>query len=177
MNASVKYMAEIQRLVEKVSCEQPDSMERAASLIAEALCGEGYVFTFGTGHSHLLAEEIFYRAGGLARVCPILEDSLMLHRAAARSSQIERASGIAKPLLDDVDAVLIALPHQLHYPIGKFFIENGKHVLMEKPLCIKECQCLELTALAEKCNVTLMTAYPVRFWEETIKMKEYMELK
>ena len=29
----------------------------------------------------------------------------MLHRAAARSSQIERASGIAKPLLDDVDAV------------------------------------------------------------------------
>ena len=29
----------------------------------------------------------------------------MLHRAAARSSQIERASGIAKPLLDDIDAV------------------------------------------------------------------------
>ena len=105
MNASEKYIAEIQRLVEKVSCEQTDSMERAASLIAEALCGEGYVFTFGTGHSHLLAEEIFYRAGGLVRVCPILEDSLMLHRAAARSSQIERASGIAKPLLDDVDAV------------------------------------------------------------------------
>ena len=75
----------------------------------------------------------------------------------------------------DVDAVLIALPHQLHYPVGKFFIENKKHVLMEKPLCIKEKQCLDLTRSAEQNGVTLMTAYPVRFWEETIKMKEYMQ--
>jgi uncharacterized phosphosugar-binding protein len=105
MTATEQYVKEIQRLVELVPVMQAEPIERAASLVADALCGEGYVFTFGTGHSHLLAEEIFYRAGGLARVCPILEDSLMLHRAAARSSQIERASGIAKPLLDDVDAV------------------------------------------------------------------------
>lgn len=105
MSASERYIQEIKRLVDAVPTAQAEPMERAAALIADALCGEGYVFTFGTGHSHLLAEEIFYRAGGLARVCPILEDSLMLHRAAARSSQIERASGIAKPLLDDVDAV------------------------------------------------------------------------
>jgi uncharacterized phosphosugar-binding protein len=95
MNASVKYMAEIQRLVEKVSCEQTDSMERAASLIAEALCGEGYVFMFGTGHSHLLAEEIFYRAGGLANVSPMLDTDLMLHNGAAKSSRMEKMGGIA----------------------------------------------------------------------------------
>lgn len=105
MSAFEQYIEEIQRLVDLVPAAQAEPMERAAKLITDALCGEGYVFTFGTGHSHLLAEEIFYRAGGLARVCPILEDSLMLHRAAARSSQIERASGIAKPLLDDIDAV------------------------------------------------------------------------
>lgn len=80
-----------------------------------------------------------------------------------------------KNILDDVDAVLIALPHQLHYPVGKFFIENGKHVLMEKPLCVKEAECLTLTRLAEERGVTLMTAYPVRFWEETLKLKEYMD--
>jgi len=105
MYADQRYMEEIRRLIAAVPTAQAEPMERAASLVADALCGEGYVFTFGTGHSHLLAEEIFYRAGGLARVCPILEDSLMLHRAAARSSQIERASGFAKPLLDDIDAV------------------------------------------------------------------------
>jgi len=78
-------------------------------------------------------------------------------------------------LLPDVDAVLIALPHQLHYPVGKFFIEHKKHVLMEKPLCVKEEQCLKLTRLAEENGVVLMTAYPVRFWQETIKLKEYMD--
>ena len=105
MNAGERYMEEIGRLVSEVPKAQAKAVEAAAKLVADALCGEGFVFTFGTGHSHLLAEEIFYRAGGLARVYPILEDALMLHRAAAASSQLERASGLAGLLLDDVDAV------------------------------------------------------------------------
>jgi len=105
MNSAEKYIAEIKRLINEVEEKQAEAVERSASLIADALCGEGYVFTFGTGHSHLLAEEIFYRAGGLARVCPIFEDSLMLHRSASLSSQLERASGFAAPLLDGTDVV------------------------------------------------------------------------
>lgn len=105
MNSAEKYIAEVKRLVNEVGEKQADAIEKSASLIADALCGEGYVFTFGTGHSHLLAEEIFYRAGGLARVCPIFEDSLMLHRSAALSSQLERATGLAAPLLEDTEAV------------------------------------------------------------------------
>ena len=98
-------MEEIGRLVSEVPRTQAKAVEAAAERVADALCTGGFVFTFGTGHSHLLAEEIFYRAGGLARVCPIFADGLMLHRAAAASSQLERASGLAAPLLDDVDAV------------------------------------------------------------------------
>lgn len=105
MNSAQQYISEIKRLIEAVEDTQGESMEAAARLIADALTGGGYVFTFGTGHSHILAEEIFYRAGGLVRVCPILEDSLMLHRAAAASSQLERVTGLAKVLLDDIDAV------------------------------------------------------------------------
>ena len=105
MNSAEKYMAEIKRLVNEVSEKQADAVEKAATLIADALCGEGYVYTFGTGHSHLLAEEIFYRAGGLARVYPIFEDSLMLHRSASLSSQLERISGFAAPLLSDIDVI------------------------------------------------------------------------
>ncbi len=78
-------------------------------------------------------------------------------------------------MLDAVDAVLIALPHRLHYEVGKFFIENGKHVLMEKPLCINERQCLDITALAEKHGVKLMTAYPVRFFPEILKLKQFID--
>lgn len=105
MNTIQKYINEIQRLIGEVSEKQADAIEKASVLVADALCGTGYVFTFGTGHSHILAEEIFYRAGGLAKVCPIFEDSLMLHRAAAMSSQLERASGLASVLLDDIDVV------------------------------------------------------------------------
>ena len=36
----------------------------------------------GTGHSHMLAEEMFYRAGGLVRVRPILFEGLMMHASA-----------------------------------------------------------------------------------------------
>lgn len=105
MNSAEKYINEIKRLIGEVETEQKAVIERASELVADALCGKGYVFTFGTGHSHLLAEEIFYRAGGLAKVCPIFEDALMLHRSASMSSQLERASGLASILLDGTDAV------------------------------------------------------------------------
>ena len=105
MTASDAYMSNVLALADRVRREQADAIERAAVLSADALAKNGFLFTFGTGHSHILAEEIFYRAGGLARVCPILEDPLMLHRAAARSSTLERMSGLAAALLDDVDAV------------------------------------------------------------------------
>ncbi len=105
MIASERYMENVVALAQKVRTEQADRIEQAARWTADALAEGGFVFTFGTGHSHMLAEEIFYRAGGLARVCPILEDALMLHKAAARSSALERMSGLAGALLDDVDAV------------------------------------------------------------------------
>lgn len=105
MTTTEQYISEIERLIAAVKNTQTGAIEAAATLCADALCGEGFIFTFGTGHSHMLAEEIFYRAGGLARVCPILEDSLMLHRAAAASSMYERAPGLAALLLDNVDAI------------------------------------------------------------------------
>lgn len=105
MKASERYISIVKTLIDSVESTQPEMIEKAASLTAEALVSGGYVFTFGTGHSHILAEEIFYRAGGIARVYPILEDSLMLHKAAARSSALERISGLASALLDDIDAV------------------------------------------------------------------------
>jgi len=99
------YIDEVRRLVDAVEEKQSGNIEKASELVADALCSGGFVFTFGSGHSHILAEEIFYRAGGLARVCPIFDDALMLHRGAAMSSQLERASGISKLLLEDTDAV------------------------------------------------------------------------
>jgi uncharacterized phosphosugar-binding protein len=61
---------------------------------------DGRVFIFGTGHSHMMAEEAFYRAGGLAPAVPILSSALMLHEKPNFGSHLERTEGLAEALLD-----------------------------------------------------------------------------
>lgn len=80
-----------------------------------------------------------------------------------------------KEMIDAVDAVLIVLPHDLHYEAGRTFLEAGIHVLMEKPMCNDEAQCIELIRLSERVGKVLMTAYPVRFWPLIIRMKELLD--
>lgn len=79
--------------------EQEDKLEKAALWISETLSKAGWIYISGTGHSHILAEEIFYRAGGFARVRPILDPPLMLHQNASLSTELERQEGYAKRLL------------------------------------------------------------------------------
>ena len=67
----------------------------------------------GTGHSHILAEELFYRAGGLAAINPILVDRLMLHLSAADSTRLERLTATGEDVLSGLtlapgDAMIVA---------------------------------------------------------------------
>ena len=78
-------------------------------------------------------------------------------------------------IVDMVDAVLVVLPHDLHFECGMFFARHKKHVLMEKPLCNSEEECLRLIETCEEENVVLMCAYPVRFWPGIVKMKELID--
>ena len=75
----------------------------AAKWIAQSLSSGGWIFTSGTGHSHMFAEEIFYRAGGFARVKPILDPDLMLHKDASGSTEVERREGYAKTLFEGIE--------------------------------------------------------------------------
>jgi uncharacterized phosphosugar-binding protein len=70
-------------------------------VVANALQAGASIHAFGTGHSHILAEELFYRAGGLVRVKPILFEGLMLHESARLSTSLERMPGLASALLED----------------------------------------------------------------------------
>lgn len=101
MTKTMEYFKEVSRVLEQVVSTQETAVEQAAGAVAEALLNGGMIYTFGTGHSHMLAEELFYRAGGLVRVYPILDAPLMLHINASRSSKMERLSGYAHTLLED----------------------------------------------------------------------------
>lgn len=71
-----------------------------AGWLGETLARDGWLYVFGTGHSHLLAEEVFYRAGGLAHAVPILDPQVMLHENAIEATYTERKQGFAAGLLD-----------------------------------------------------------------------------
>ncbi len=80
-----------------------------------------------------------------------------------------------KDMVPFVDAVLICLPHDLHFEVGMYFALMGKHILMEKPLCNSEEECLRLIETCEKQNVKLMCAYPVRFWSGIVELKKLVD--
>lgn len=80
-----------------------------------------------------------------------------------------------RDMLDDIDAVSIALPHDLHFEVGMFFARNAKHILMEKPLCNTEEECVRLINECDKHQKILMCEYPVRFDYGVLKLKEIMD--
>jgi uncharacterized phosphosugar-binding protein len=87
-------------MVERLHDEQLGPIREAGRLVAEALRADRLVHVFGTGHSHMLAEEGLYRAGGLAPVNAILESGLMLHEGAAVSTRLEKLPGYS-PIVAD----------------------------------------------------------------------------
>jgi len=80
---------------------QEEQIQQPAGYLASTLTHQGWVYSFGTGHSHMIAEELFYRAGGFARVRALLVPELMLHQSATGSTEAERKEGYARHLLKD----------------------------------------------------------------------------
>jgi len=60
--------------------------------------------------------------------------------------------------LKNVDAVYIALPHTMHYEFTKTALQNGKHVLCEKPITLTKNETAELYNLANNKDLILQEA-------------------
>lgn len=72
LNLAVQTIKEAQE-------SQRESIHQAAELIARSVLDGGMMHVFGAGRYHILAEEMFYRAGGLVPVNPILDPNFMLY--------------------------------------------------------------------------------------------------
>jgi len=96
---ALQYMKAVQEKLQHVVETQINAINHAATTVENSIRNDGMIYLFGTGHSHMLAEEGHYRAGGLVPVCPILATSLMLHEGAVASSAFERTMGIATAVL------------------------------------------------------------------------------
>ena len=90
-----QYHDIVKGLIDTVFETEEEKIRQAGRCIADTVEADGLVHIFGCGHSHMLGEELFYRAGGLVPIDPLFEESAMLHAGASKSSRIERMSGYA----------------------------------------------------------------------------------
>lgn len=97
------YITKIKELMDIIEKEELTPMKYGAQKVAESIQHDGIIQLFGCGHSHLLTEEVFYRAGGLVPIKPIFHEPLMLHEGAVRSSQLERKNHYAASFLKEQD--------------------------------------------------------------------------
>lgn len=95
-----RYIDELQNVLARIKREQLDAIEAAGQLIADTLVAGGVIHTFGTGHSHLIADEAFFRAGGIAAINPILHERLIFLKGALESTRAERVAGFARSLIE-----------------------------------------------------------------------------
>lgn len=99
MPAGRRYLSRLCDLLAGLARDEWAALRRAAEVVADAVEKGRIVHAFGTGHSHMLAEEMFYRAGGLAAVNPVLIDNLMLHVDAELGTRLERLDGLAETIV------------------------------------------------------------------------------
>lgn len=76
--------------IEWIRTEQRDRIFAASKIVKDVIKKDGLIYIFGCGHSGILSEETFYRAGGLACVRPVFYEPLMLHESASESSRLEK---------------------------------------------------------------------------------------
>lgn len=94
------YIKIVTECINKAWDTQKDVLKEAACMIADAIEKKQNIFVFGCSHAGILAEEVFYRTGGLAVINPILFPGFMLNtRPVTMTSALERVEGIGKILL------------------------------------------------------------------------------
>ncbi|MBC8258056.1 MAG: Gfo/Idh/MocA family oxidoreductase [SAR324 cluster bacterium] len=86
-----------------------------------------------------------------------------------------------KEVLDRVDAVSIVVPTVHHYATAKAFMENGVHVLLEKPFAATIEEAEELEQLSREKNLRLQIGHLERFnpvfteFQELIERPKFIE--
>ena len=99
LSAAKGFLAEALRILETLIDSQEAAFSEAVDALVESVKADGMIYLFGTGHSHMLAEEGHYRAGGLACVVPVLRTVVMLHEGAVVGTELERLPGLAERVL------------------------------------------------------------------------------
>jgi len=87
-----KYFDEIQELLKKIRETQLEKIAEVSKIFAEKVEGDKIIHVFGIGHLHIIGIEMFVRAGGLANINAMLDDTI----TSANRARIRKYNGKIK---------------------------------------------------------------------------------
>lgn len=110
----------------------------------------------------------------LVAVCD-LDEALAAERAREAGAEIVLTDWRELLRREDVDAVDICLPHDLHAEVAIAAAQAGKHILVEKPIATTLEDGWSMVRAAREAGVVLMTAFVERFEAENQRVKQLVD--
>jgi predicted dehydrogenase len=145
----------------------PHDRRPAGQRVRLALVGFGY---WGPNYARVLSD---LPEAELTVICDRRPDRLHLVQQRYRTVAIcERPEDLFTR--DDVDAVVIATPASTHEDLVRAALDNGRHVLVEKPMALHAAGCQALCDLADAAGRVLMVGYTFLYNAGVRKMKDMM---
>lgn len=100
MKSWQRYFEVLQEVVQSVLNTQEDNITKAAEILTSTTKNQGIIHLFGSGHSSLIAEDVFWRAATLANVHAIFESAVAGINEVTKTSKIEKLEGIGKVIVE-----------------------------------------------------------------------------
>lgn len=72
----------------------------------------------------------------------------------------------------ELDAAIVAVPHDLHAPLARAVLDRGLHLLLEKPMTIRPPDARALAALARERGVELIIGYPWHYNRQVLAVRD-----
>jgi len=94
------YFEVMREVVEDVLSTQEANIMKAAEILTNTTRNNGIIHLFGSGHSSLITEDVFWRAATLANVHAIFESAVAGINEVTKTSKIEKLEGIGRIILD-----------------------------------------------------------------------------
>jgi uncharacterized phosphosugar-binding protein len=100
MKSWQRYFEVMQKVIEDVLNTQQANIDKAAEILTTTTRNNGIIHLFGSGHSSLIAEDVFWRAATLANVHAIFELAVAGINEVTKTSKIEKLEGIGKVIVE-----------------------------------------------------------------------------
>jgi UDP-2-acetamido-3-amino-2,3-dideoxy-glucuronate N-acetyltransferase len=129
------------------------------------------VAVVGAGYWGKNLVRVYHELGALKLVCD--SNEIILEKFREQYSGLETCLAFNDVLVrEDIDAVVIATPAETHFSLAREALLAGKHVFVEKPLVLDECEAEKLIALANERNLTLMVGHLLQYHPVFERLKE-----